>query len=437
MPIGRLLITMSLPMMISFFIQALYNIVDSMFVARISENALTAVSLAFPMQQIASAISVGFGVGVNANVPRLLAGKDQDRADRTTGCAVFLALSFTVLFALLGIFAVRSIYTFQTDVEEIVRLGTLYLTICWTLCIGVFLGQIFEKLLVCTGHSSLAMLAQASGAVINLIFDPLLIFGIGPFPELGIAGAAAATVMGQILAAAIAFGLNLRYNASVRLDIRFVKPDKAALTDIISVGLPSTVTMGLSSLTGFVINQILLGYSTTATAVYGIWVKLQNFCHMPMFGMNNGTVPILSYNYACGRKDRVNRAMRLAVTFCVTYLVILAIVLECIPGTLLTLFSASDAMREIGITALRICILSLPCGGLTVILGSAMQAMQHASYALAVNILRQFISLVGLFALISALTHSLNLVWFAVPTAELITVIAAILLTRRMLRKLW
>lgn len=437
MPIARLLITMSVPMMVSFFIQALYNIVDSMFVARISENALTAVSLAFPMQQIVSAISVGIGVGINACIPRHLARGDQAQAERTAGSAVFLGLAFTLLFAALGLTASHAIYSFQTKEVEIVELGTSYLSICWTLCIGVFLGQIFEKMLVCTGRSILAMLAQASGAIINIIFDPLLIFGIGPFPELGIAGAAAATVMGQIFAAILAIALNLHFNTSVRVHANRIRPNVVCFQDILAVGFPSMVTMGLSSVTTFAINQILLTYSTTATAVYGIWIKLQNFCYMPIFGMNNGTVPIFSYNFARGLRERVNQTLRLAAGFAAVYLVILAVVLECIPGTLLSLFSASKNMLSIGIIALRFCIASLPFGGLTVICASAMQAMQHAHYALTVNILRQFVFIIGLFAGISALTGTLHLVWLAVPVTEMLSLVVAFSLLRRMMGQLY
>lgn len=436
-PIGRLILTMSVPMMISFFIQAMYNIVDSMFVARISENALTAVSLAFPMQQIVNAISIGMGVGINAVVPRFLAMKNRDRAEQTVGVAVFFGLAFYALFAVLGLTASHAIYQIQTNVEEIVDLGTTYLTICWSLCLGCFFGQIFEKLLVCTGKATLAMLAQASGAVINLIFDPLLIFGIGPFPELGIAGAAAATVSGQIFAGMTALLLNIRKNRAVNIRPRKIRPDFASAKEIFSVGVPSMVNMGLSSVTTFAINQILLGYSTTATAVYGIWIKLQNFCFMPIFGMNNGTIPILSYNYTRGLKERVNRTYLLAATFSVVYLVLLTIVLEMIPGTLLMLFSASDNMLAIGTVAMRICIISLPFGGLCTITGTAMQAMQHARYTLTVNILRQFVFIIGMFALLSALTGELRFVWLAVPFTEMMSLIVALALLRKMMKELW
>ena len=435
-PVGKLLITMSVPMMVSFFIQALYNIVDSVFVAQISENALTAVSLAFPMQQIVNAIAVGLAVGVNAGVPRALAGKDTAHAEHIVGSAIFLGLLFSVLFAALGLTAAEAIYSFQTDEAEIVSLGTSYLTVCWSLCFGVFFGQIFEKLLVCTGHPLAAMLSQASGAVINIVLDPLLIFGIGPFPELGITGAAAATVTGQIFAAALAFLLNLRLNTSARPRLRAVRPRAGCLREVLLVGLPTMVTMGLSSLTTFAVNQILLGYSTTATAVYGIWIKLQNFCYMPMYGMNNGTVPILSYNHARGLRDRVRRTIRLAVGVSAIYLIALTAVLECIPGPLLSLFSASENMLSIGTVALRLCVASLPFGGLSVILGSAMQAMRHEAFSLILNILRQFVFLIGLFALLSALTGELDLVWIAVPASEILSLATASFLMWLMMRQI-
>ena len=435
-PVGKLLATMSVPMMISFFIQALYNIVDSIFVAQISENALTAVSLAFPMQQIVNAIAVGLGVGVNACVPRFLAQKDPDRANRTVGNAILLCAAFFLVFLGLGLTSVRGIYALQTDETEIVELGEAYLSVCWSLCLGVFFGQVFEKLLVGCGHPVSAMLCQAGGAVVNLVLDPLLIFGIGFFPALGITGAAVATVTGQIFAALLALLLNLLRNGSVRIRLRYLPPRLSCLKDIFTVGIPTMVTMGLSSVTTFCVNQILLGYSTTATAVYGIWIKVQNFCYMPVYGMNNATVPILSYNYARGYKVRVNRTIRLAVTVCLGYLLVLAAVLECIPVPLLKLFSASDNMLSIGTVALRMCAASLPFGGLALILGSAMQSLRHEKSCLVSNLLRQFVYLIGLFGLLSLLTGTLSLVWLAVPLSELLSFVTALLLFLRMKKRL-
>ena len=436
MPVGSLLVHMSLPMMISFFIQALYNIVDSIFVARISENALTAVSLALPMQMASHAIAVGIGVGINASVPRAIGQNRQDKARQIIGTAVLLCLLFTGLFILLGLTLSHEIYVLQTDVEEIITGGTVYLSIIWMVSAGEFFGQLFEKILTATAHPLQAMLSQAAGAVFNLIFDPLLIFGIGIFPRMGIAGAAAATVGGQIFAAVLAILLHTRLNPSLVIHPTDLRISSEAVKDILSVGFPSMVTIGLSSLSGFLINQILLAYSTTATAVYGIWAKLQNFCFMPVFGMNNGLVPILSYNYSARHNERVNEAFHLAFRFILILEVSLTIVLSLIPGPLLNLFSASAHMKAIGITALRICLLSLPFGGMTIIMTTAMQSLQHASYALINNILRQFVFLYFLALLFSTLTRQLTIVWWAIPIAELFSCLTAFLFTRKMKKDL-
>lgn len=436
MPVGRLIATMSLPMMVSFFIQALYNIVDSIFVSRISENALTAVSLAYPMQMVAHAIAVGIGVGINASVPRYLGKGEPEKARRAAGNAFSLDFVVWMFFLVLGLTAVPSIYRAQTDVAEIVEDGSVYLSICWCILCGEMFGQFFEKLLVASGQPVLAMVSQSSGAIFNIVFDPLLIFGIGPFPEMGIAGAAAATVGGQILAAAVSFILNVRRNGTSMFGPKDLLFDGQTLRELLGVGFPTMITIGLTSVTGFCINQVLLGYSTTAAAVYGIWVKLQNFCMMPLFGMNNGLVPILSYNNARNLQTRVWETVRIALTFAICLMSVLTVVLELIPGPILRLFSASGTMMEIGVTALRWCILSLPFGGVCIILTSTMQSLQHSRYTLLINILRQLVFIISLFVLISAITHQLSAVWAAVPCAEALSCVTAVHFEKIMYRDL-
>ena len=421
LPVYQVLLKMSLPMMISFFIQAMYNIVDSRFVARISENALTAVSLAFPMQQIVTAIAVGTATGVSAVWARFMGmGKKKEARDaiRTmTG----MCLAFTLLFIMLGVFASGPLFRMQTDVQEIAEMGTVYLMINWALSCGSIFGKYYERLLVSAGRAVLSMAAMACGAVFNLIFDPLLIFGIGPFPEMGIAGAAYATVGGQIFAAFVAIALNRKYNEPVRRDMLRPGFDPRSAAAILRVGLPSIITMGLSSLTSFFINQILLLYSTTATAVYGIWMKLQNFCYMPIFGLNNGMVPILSYNYGIKRLDRVRQTMKLAVNGSAALMCLLLIVFELIPGTVLSMFSAGEQMREICMSCVRACVICLQFGAVSMILSTSMQALDHSRYAMVINLLRQCVLLIACFALISALTHSQKTIWLAVPITEIIT----------------
>ena len=432
-PMGKLLLTMAVPMMLSFFIQALYNFVDSMFVARLSENALTAVSLAFPVQSVMSAIGVGTGVGLSAAVPRAIGQGDRKRADRIANTTVFVMICWSLLFLILGLTVSRGFYRLQTDVPEIVEAGTTYLRICWGACFGLFFGMLFEKLLVSTGYATLAMIAQSAGAVFNIIFDPLLIFGLGPFPRMGIAGAATATVLGQILGAAVALLLNLKKNADIRFSLHdIMHPDPACIKQIYSIGFPSMVTIGLSSLTGFCINIVLLTYTTTAAAVYGIWLKLLNFCFMPAFGMNNAMVPILSFNYGKGDRQRVKTAIRLAVTVILSFMLVLTVILELVPTGLLRMFSASDHMMSIGVTALRICCISLVFGAMNVILTSTMQAMDHSRYTLIINVLRQFGILVPAFYVLSFLTHDLNMVWFAVPLSEIISAILTLIFYRKM-----
>lgn len=430
MPIRRLLISMSIPMMISFFIQALYNIVDSMFVARISENALTAVSIAFPLQQIITAIGVGTGVAVNALVPRYTGQGEHGKALRIANVAVVLSVCYTVLFMLVGAFGVQAYYTMQTDVAEIIEDGTQYLTVICLISAGAFFGQNFEKLLVATGNTVCSMISQAAGAIFNIIFDPLLIFGIGPFPKLGVTGAAVATVLGQIFAALVALIMLTVKEKNIRLRFRSMRPSLEILKSIFSIAIPSMITVGLSSAMSFCMNQILLAFSTTATAVFGIWLKLQSFAYMPIFGLNNGTVPMISYNYGAGRMDRVRQTISLALKTALVLMAVLLIAFEIIAAQLLQLFSASDAMLSIGITALRICCLSLPLGATTLILSSSFQALGYSRYTLMINLGRQLIFVIPI-AWAMSLTGQLSMVWTAVVIAEALSALFSIFLNRK------
>lgn len=433
MPIGRLLMVMSIPMMISFFIQALYNVVDSIFVAQISENALTAVSIAFPMQNIITAIGVGTGVGVNALVPRYLGQQRQRDAEKIANVAVFLSVCYCVIFVLVGLFVVGPYYRMQTDVTEIVEDGIAYLSVVCVVSFGAFFGQNFEKLLVATGHTVCSMISQATGAVFNIIFDPLLIFGIGPFPEMGVTGAAVATVLGQIVAAIVAFLMAMTKQNSVRLHLQAMLPDGRSLKEIYSVGIPSIITVGLGSAMSFCMNQILLAFSTTATAAFGIWLKLQNFAFMPVFGLNNGTIPMISYNYGAGKMDRVHKTIHLALAVALILMCLLLVIFELCPTQLLELFSATENMFAIGTVALRLTCLSLPFGATAVILSSSFQSLGRSRYTLVVNLCRQLIFMVPIAWLLS-LTGRLEMVWASVAVAEFLSMILAIVLRRKMVR---
>lgn len=435
MPIKKLLVVMSVPMMISFFIQALYNMVDSIFVASISEEALTAVSLAFPIQNIITALSVGLGVGINALVPRFLSKGDHEQTDRIAGTSLFVCFVYWIVFAIFGIFGSRLFYTLQTDNAEIIEYGTQYLSIVCIVSGGAFFGQILEKLLVSTGNPLFSMISMAIGAVVNIILDPILIFGLGPIPAMGVSGAAWATVIGQILAAVAAFYFNHVRNKAVHLAMKKIRFRAKLTGQLYMVGLPSMVTIGLGSVTAFCINQICLSFSITVTAVYGIWQKLQNFVFMPIFGMNNGLVPILSYNYGSGRFDRVAEARRTALTAAITLMIVLMILFELIPGPVLHLFSASDTMMAIGVPALRRLCLSMPLGAACIIMSTSFQSLNHASYSLILNVGRQFVFLVGFFWLLS-LTGQLNLFWLAVPVTEALGLIIALFFSKKMMQHL-
>lgn len=435
MPIGRLLAVMSVPMMISMFVQALYNMVDSMFVAMISENALTAVSLAFPMQTIMNAVAVGTGVGINAMVSRSLGGGDLKSAGKAASVQIFLSAAYSAAAVIIGLALSHTFYTNQTDVAEIVEYGESYMRIVCVFSFGMFYGQNFEKLLVATGSSALSMISQVLGAVINIILDPILIFGLGPFPELGVEGAAIATVIGQSASAAAALIFNLKFNKAARFSLRGILPDAKTLRGIFSVGVPSMITIGLASVLSYCMNQLLLGFSTTAAAVYGIWIKVQNFGFMPVFGMNNGTIAIYSYNYGAKKYDRVRKTLRLAITIGLAVTIAAAVLYELIPTTLLRLFNASDYMHSIGVRALRLCSLSLPFGALSIILCSPFQSLGKPNYALAVNICRQVVIQVPCAWLLS-LTGALDAVWLAALVAEAATAVIALVLTGRVMRRL-
>ncbi len=430
MPIVPLLVKMSVPMMISMLVQALYNVVDSMFVARISENALTAVSLAFPIQMTMSAIAVGTGVGINACISRFLGQKNHADAQRAANVQIFLSAVYTLIFLVIGIFLVRPFFLAQTDITDIVESGVSYLRIVCVFSLGCFFCQNFEKLLVAVGNSTQSMIAQISGAVFNIVFDWFLIFGIGPFPELGIKGAAIATVLGQLLSAIVALVLCLRSGSGIRFRLREMLPRRDIVRSIYAVGVPSMIIVSLNSIMSFAMNQILLGFSTTATAVFGIWMKLHSFGFMPVFGMNNGTIAIFSYNYGAGNIDRVRKTLKLAliVGFCVSLAVM--IIYQCIPGTLLRFFDAGPAMMEIGLSAIRICSITLPVGALCVIVSTSFQSMGRAHYSLFINLCRQVIFMLP-FAWLLSLSGNLRNVWFAPIIGEAIALVFAVLLYRK------
>ena len=422
MPLNRLLISMSVPMMISMLVQALYNIVDSMFVAQLSENALTAVSLAFPAQNLMIAVATGTGVGVNAALSRNLGEKNFDRANRIADHALFLAAMSYIVFAIFGLFFARQFFRLQTDIEEIVDLGTTYLRVCTIASFGLFMEIACERLLQSTGKTIYSMYTQGLGAIINIVLDPILIFGYFGAPALGIAGAAGATVFGQLIAFGLGFYLNKTKNHEITISLRSFKPNGEIIRHIYAVGVPSIIMASIGSIMTFGINKILIAFSSTATAVFGVYFKLQSFIFMPCFGLNNAMVPIVSYNYGAQKFDRVRKTVRLTVFTAIGIMCVGCALFELIPETLLGMFSPTDEMLSIGRVALRIIGVHFPLAGFSIIAGSACQALGKPIYALINSVCRQIVVLLPAAYLLS-LTGRLELVWLAFPIAEVVSVI--------------
>lgn len=424
-PIGRLLIGMAVPMMLSMLVQAFYNVVDSIFVSQISENALTAVSLAFPLQNLMIAFGAGTAVGINAILSRSLGEKRQDLVDRSAGTGIFLSVMSAIVFALIGAFLSRPFFMTQTDIPEIIEYGVDYASICLIFSIGIFSQFCFERLLQSTGKTTLAMVTQMTGAVINIILDPILIFGYFGLPKLGVAGAAYATVIGQIIAAIFAIILNIKVNREINLSFRLIRWDGDMALRIYKVGFPSILMQSVGSVMNFFLNQILIGFTTTATAVFGAYFKLQSFIFMPIFGLNSGMVPIIAYNFGARRPDRVKKTIRLALVLALSIMAAGVLVFEFLPQVLLSFFNASEAMIKIGVPALReIAICFLPAG-FCIISISVFQAIGNPMHSFFISLGRQLGVLIPVAWLLSK-TGVLSLVWFAFPIAEISSVIMCV-----------
>ena len=430
MPINRLLISMSLPIMASMLVQALYNIVDSIYVSRLSEDALNAVSLAFPAQNLMIAVATGTGVGINALLSKSLGEKNFQRANLTAVNGVFLALCSYGAFALLGLLFSRTYFAVQTDVTDIVEGGTQYLFICALFSLGIFLQIAFERLLQATGRSLYSMWTQVTGAVINIILDPICILTLGT----GVAGAAVATVLGQWAAAALALFFNLRVNQEITLSFRKFRPDGKIIRRIYAVGVPSIVMASISSVMTFCLNQILITFTKTATVVLGVYFKLQSFVFMPVFGLNNGMVPIIAYNYGARKPDRMMQTIKLGVFYASGLMLLGFAAFQLIPQVLLGFFKASDYMLKIGVPALRIISIHFLPAGFCIIASSSFQALGRGMLSLIISLVRQLIILLPAAWLLS-LSGELGLVWWAFPMAETASVILCTVFLRRVYRK--
>ena len=417
MPVNRLIVTMSLPMMISMLVQALYNIVDSIFVAMIEEKALTAVSLAFPVQNVMIAVAMGTCVGMNALMSRALGQKKPKECNDVACNTILLMVLSYLVFLLVGLFFVPFFYRTQTSDEVIVEYGIQYLSIVCMFSFGVYAQSMFERMLQATGRTFYTMITQGTGALINLILDPIFIFGLFGVPSFGVRGAAIATVIGQIFAGFLAFMLNLKKNKDVHIDLRGFRPSGRIIANIYQISIPSIIMQAIGGVMNFGMNQILLGFNSTAATVFGVYYKLQSFIFMPVFGMNNALVPIISYNYGARKKARVVRAIKLGMLYCELLMLIGFAIMQLAPGPLLSLFSASDTMLEIGIPALRIISISFLIAGLCIPMGTVFQALGRAWYSMINSVSRQVVILLPVAWLLS-LSGNVDLVWWAFPIAE-------------------
>ncbi len=426
MPVNRLLITMSLPMMASMLVQALYNIVDSIFVSRINENALTAVSLAFPIQTLMVAVGVGTCVGINAVLSRALGEKNQEMVNKTAGNGIILMAASYVVFLLLGLFATKPFYLSQTADAQILQYGYEYLSLVCCLSFGSFAQFTFERLLQSTGKTFYIMITQGIGAVINIILDPIFIFGLFGVPGMGVRGAAVATVIGQITAGLLAFLINWKKNDEIQVTRETMRPDPQIIGLIYKIGVPSIIMQAIGSVMTYGMNLILISFSSTATAVFGVYFKLQSFIFMPVFGMNNGLVPILAYNYGAGSRERFVDSLKCGIKYAVVIMFAGLVIFQAAPEFLLGLFDASEAMLEIGVPALRTISYGFVLAGFGIVCGTAFQALGSATYSMMVSIARQLVVLLPAAYLLS-LTGRVQNVWWSFPIAELVSMLITVL----------
>lgn len=430
MTVNKLLISMSLPMIISMLVQALYNVIDSMFVAQISENALTAVSLAFPLQSLMIAVGVGTGVGVNAVLSKSLGQKDFESANKAASNGIILSFLSYVIFALIGVFLTGVFFKSQTSNVEIINHGSQYIYICTILSVGLFGQIILERLLQSTGKTFYTMITQGIGAIINIILDPILIFGLFGAPEMGVAGAAVATVTGQIIAMFLALYFNLKKNHEIKLNKKVFKLDIKIIKRIYAVGVPSIVMQSIGSVMTFGLNKILIGFTPTATAVFGVYFKLQSFVFMPVFGLNNGMVPIVAYNYGAKNEERVTKTIKLSTIYAMGIMLVGFLIFQAFPKQLLCLFNASEDMLRIGIPALRIISINFIFAGFCVIASSVFQALENGMLSLVVSAVRQLIAILPL-AFIFGQVFGVNAIWFAFPVSEIIAVILSAMFMKK------
>ena len=420
MPVGKLLVNMALPMIISMLVQALYNVVDSIYVSRISESAVTALSLAFPVQNMQIGFAVGIGVGVNALLSKSLGERNQEAANRTAGNGMLLMFLVTAAFMLFGIFGVRPYYEMQSTVAETVEGGIAYTRICCLFVFGSFMQILSERLLQSTGRTVLTMITQGVGAIVNIILDPVFIFGWFGLPAMGVAGAAVATVIGQWVGALVGLYFNEKHNPEVQFGRRYVRPDSRIIKSILTVGIPSIIMNGIGSVMNFGMNQILQGFTETATGVFGIYFKLQSFFFMPLFGLNGATISIVAFNYGARKPDRIVKTLKLTVGTALALMFAGLAAFQFAPDVLLNLFNPTPEFLEIGRVCLRTISWSFPLAAICIALGACFQALGNGIYSTIVSLARQMLVLLPV-AYLMSLSGNVNNVWLAYPIAEVVS----------------
>lgn len=424
MPMGKLILQMSLPMMFSMLVQSLYNIVDSIFVAQLAENALTAVTLALPLQSIMTAVTVGLSVGVNAVLSKFLGENNQEGVDRAAGNGLLMEWATYIIFLLIGLFAVEPFFSMQTSDPEIIQYGVVYTRIVSVLSFGVINQVIMERLLISTGKTLCSMASLFTGAVVNMILDPIMIFGLLGCPAMGIAGAAYATVIAQTVAAILGTVLNLKVNREIHFSLAAFRLQPSICKDMFVIGIPAILSNAANSVVAFGMNQILISFTSTATAVYGVYVRLQGFAMMPVFGLRNTIVSILAYNYGARKKQRIRQAIRICLIFSLSITLVVMAVFLIWPDRLLTLFAAQKTMMEIGTIALRIISLGIPASGIAVVLGATFQSFGDSGKEFVVSASRVVVLLFSAWLL--SLTQTLSVVWWAFVITEVVALLLAI-----------
>ena len=432
MPIGKLLVNMATPMIIAMLVQAFYNIVDSYFVSRISEDtaikesAIAAMSLSFAIQNILIGFATGIGVGVNALLSKSLGEGNQERANCTAGNGVILSLITTVLFILFGIFGTRGYFNLMSDTPLTVEFGTKYISICCIFSLGIFVEILGERLLQSSGRTFYTLITQGTGAIVNIIMDPILIFGLGPFPKMGIAGAAVATVLGQWIAAILAVIFNLKFNTDLQFSLSILKPKKEILVPVITVGIPTVIMNSIGSFMNMGLNRILQGftqYGEVPVNVFGIYFKLQSFFFMPLFGLNNATISIVAYNYGAQKPQRIVKTLKIVCISALLFMLLGVAAFQTIPNVLLSIFDSSELFLSLGNRALRTISLCFPFAAVCIALGASFQALGNGIYSTIVSLCRQLVVLLPAAYLLS-LSGRIEAVWWAFPIAEVMSLSA-------------